>query len=284
MNSNQEQIDYWNGEGGERWVRQDQSIDALIRPLGAATLAAAAARPGESVLDIGCGCGHQAIELARCVGAEGRVLGVDVSAHMLAAARRNASDDGGIAPGALQFLQADAAAHPFPPAAFDLLFSRFGVMFFADPGAAFAHLRAALRPDGRLVFCCWQALKHNDMMLLPLSAALAHLPPPESMPADAPGPFAFADAERVRHILAAAGFNDVRIDPLEIDLHYGAGLELQEIARRLLELGPAARMLAQAHADTRQLIERELCERLAARHEVGGVRLPARCWLVQARG
>jgi SAM-dependent methyltransferase len=282
MKDNREQIEYWNGEGGRRWVEQDHGIDALIRPIGEATLEAAAPRAGERALDVGCGCGNPTLSLARRIGPRGQVLGVDVSEPMLALARERLAADRG--PRAtVEFLRADAAEHPFSSGGTDLLFSRFGVMFFADPVPAFANLRRALGAGGRLAFCCWRAMKDNELMVLPLKAALAHLPPPEPVPPETPGPFAFADRERVRGILGSAGLRAVAVEPLDVELHYGAGLAASEIARRLLDLGPASRLLADADAGTRARVEDTLQAAIAPRCGTQGISLTACCWLVTAR-
>jgi len=279
---NQQQIDYWNGEGGQRWAQQNRILDALIQPLGEAALDAAAPRSKERAIDIGCGCGNQTLALAQRIGPGGGVLGIDVSEPMLEVASAMARADE--APRArLDFLCADAATHAFAPACADLLFSRFGVMFFAEPVAAFANLRGALRAGGRLVFCCWRAMKDNELMRIPLEAALAHLPPPAPMAPDAPGPFAFADRERVLGILQRAGFREAALQPLDCVLHYGAGLDAAEIARRLLDLGPASRLLADADAPTRARVEASLEQAIAPRCEAGGIALTARCWLAMAR-
>src|SRR5262249_6517301 len=149
----------------------------------------------ERVLDVGCGTGQTSIELARRAGPGGAVTGIDISAPMLARARARAADAGART---VTFLDADAQTHRFDPASLDVCFSRFGIMFFAAPDAAFANLRSALRPAGRLAFVCWQSMRDNPWMLVPLMAAAAHitLPPPPAP--DAPGPFSFADADRVR--------------------------------------------------------------------------------------
>jgi SAM-dependent methyltransferase len=282
MSDNDEQIAYWNGEGGERWVRQNAQIDAIIRPIGEATLDAAAVRAGERAIDIGCGCGNQTLALAGRIGSGGQVLGVDVSGPMigmareLAAARQTASAD-------VDFLQADAASHAFERGARDLLFSRFGVMFFADPVAAFANLRLALRPAGRLAFCCWRAMRENELMSLPMATALEHLPAPEAPPPGAPGPFAFADPARVQGILEEAGYIDCRITALDVPISIGAGSDASGIASQLLELGPAARLLSEATPAQRQAVTGQLASTLSPRVDERGITLMACCWLVRAR-
>src|SRR5689334_8579890 len=166
------------------WAQVREPLERQLAPLGRRALAALAPRPGESVLDIGCGGGDTALDLARAVAPDGTVVGIDLSAAVLAFAQRAARGNERI-----RFVQADAQVFPFEPASFDATFSRFGVMFFADPTAAFINIRRSLRPNGRLAFVCWE----NQLDILPLRAASAHLPPQPAHDPNAPGPFAFAD-------------------------------------------------------------------------------------------
>jgi ubiquinone/menaquinone biosynthesis C-methylase UbiE len=169
---NEAEITYWNSAGGRRWVERQQSQDIVLGPILQATLERAQVRQGERVVDIGCGTGASAIALAERVGPSGHVLGVDVSAPMLARAAER------LAPGGpVKFVRADATTYRFETATFDLLFSRFGVMFFAEPARAFANLRTALKPGGRLAFACWRKFDENPWLKVPLRAALEHVPP-----------------------------------------------------------------------------------------------------------
>ena len=170
------------------WAEVREPLELQLAPLGRRALEALALHPGESVLDIGCGGGETALDLARAVAPGGTVLGVDVSAAVLAFAQRAAKWCERV-----RFVQADAQVFPFEPASFDAAFSRFGVMFFADPTAAFVNIRRSLRPNGRLAFVCWRALEENPLDILPLRAASAHLPPRPAHDPEAPGPFAFAN-------------------------------------------------------------------------------------------
>jgi SAM-dependent methyltransferase len=236
--ANADQVDYWNASAGATWAALNDRLDRTIEPLGRAALEALAPAAGERVLDIGCGCGQTTLDLAARVGADGRVLGVDVSAPMLQIARHKAARTG---LAQATFLQADAQTHAFETAAFDAAFSRFGVMFFADPAAAFANIRAALAPGGRLAFLCWRAAAENPMMTVPFAAALPFLPHPPSPPDPlAPGPFAFADRDRVRGILAAAGFGD--IDIAAHDQPIGGG-DFEEGVETALKVGPLGAIL-----------------------------------------
>jgi len=206
---NAEQRHYWNETAGPKWVAFQAQIDDHIRPFGHRAIDRAAPREGEHLLDVGCGCGETTLDLGRRVGANGSATGVDISAVMLRRAQQRAEETG---LRNVRFVEADAQTHAFPPGSFDALYSRFGVMFFADPPAAFANLRRALRPGGRLAFVCWQAVQKNPWMFVPMAAAMQHIALPLPAGADAPGPFAFADRDRVARILAQTGFVDVEIE------------------------------------------------------------------------
>ena len=275
--ANADQIAYWNAQVGETWVAQQDRLDRQLSPLGLTAMAALDLAADERVIDIGCGCGQTSLELAGEVGADGSVLGVDISAPMLEVARRRAAEAG---LGNVQFLEADGQTHPFKSGGADALFSRFGVMFFEDPPAAFANLRKALRPGGRLAFVCWRPMTENQWMLLPLQAALKHVPPPPP-PDDpfAPGPFAFADPERVRGILTAAGFTGVEIAAHDARI---GGNSLEETVELSLRVGPLSRLLGE-HPGHRDAVTVSLREALEPHAGPSGVYLSAAVWIVTAR-
>ena len=275
MTDNKDQIEFWSGEGGRKWLASGARIEQSIAQFGAAALKAAAPRAGEHVLDIGCGTGGTSLALAQAVGPSGKVLGLDVSPRLLEAARQRGAGQAN-----LSFIEADAAAHPFEPR-FDLLFSRFGVMFFADPLAAFANLRRALKPGGRMAFVCWRAFKDNDWAFVPFMAALKHLPPIERPPADAPGPFAFADQQRVLGILARAGFADAAMTPHDGLLRQGA--DLDEAMAYVQQIGPASVLLAGAPPDMVEHAKQAVRAAMAPYAQPGGVMLPGEAWIVTAR-
>jgi SAM-dependent methyltransferase len=240
---NDEQRLYWNSDAGRAWVRRQERLDRQIAPHGERALAAAAPRTGERVLDVGCGCGATTLELARRVEARGFATGLDLSGPMLERARQRAAEAG---LGNVEFRQDDAqTARPGEPV--DLVFSRFGVMFFADPAAAFANLAAALRPGGRLAFVCWQGVMKNPWVTIPMGAVAAHLPLPAPPPPGTPGPFAFGDADRVRGILDEAGFGGIEIEGAEIPMSPGGG-DLEDAVDLYLEIGPVAALLRE-HPD-----------------------------------
>jgi SAM-dependent methyltransferase len=279
---NAEQVRYWNEVAGPRWVLFQERLDRELGVFAEAVLERAKPAAGEAALDVGCGCGATTLELGRRVGRSGRVLGVDVSRPMLERARARAAAAGAAQVG---FLEADAQTAALEPAAFDLLFSRFGVMFFTDPGAAFANLRRALRPGGRVTFVCWQKIADNPWLLVPLGAVAQELPLPAPPPADAPGPFAFADAERVRGLLGRAGYGDVAFEDLRLAVSFGGG-SLDEAVEFALEVGPASAALREADVgpDVRARVVGAVRAALAPfAAESGVVRLASAAWLVSAR-
>lgn len=277
---NAEQIDYWNDTAGPKWVALQDALDRQIGPLGATAMDAAALRPGERVLDVGCGCGATSIELAGRVSPGGSVLGVDVSTVMLDAARAAAARAGVVG---VAFENADAQTAALPPGGFDVVLSRFGVMFFADPTAAFANLRRALRPGGRIAFVCWQGLARNPWMGLPLAAALQHMPAPAPPAAGAPGPFAFADPDRVRGILRDAGFAGASVVSHEAEIAVGGGGDLAGTVDFLLQMGPLAAALREADPGLRERVAGAVREAIAPHADAAGdVRLASATWIVTA--
>jgi SAM-dependent methyltransferase len=274
---NADQIAYWNGAAGERWRARQPDQDILLAPIADLLLQRAAPAAGEVVLDIGCGCGVTSIELARRVVPGGRVLGVDISVPMLARARERAPADLPV-----DFIAADATAHAFEPGAADLLFSRFGVMFFADPGRSFTNMRRALRRGARLTFACWREPQRNPWLMLPLEQAYRHVPRlPPADPAD-PGPFAFADERRVRGILEGAGFDRVGLEPVDLALDIGMGRGLEAALATATGIGPVSRALEGQPPKLRRAAADSIRAALM-RHQVGNViALPGAIWIVTA--
>jgi SAM-dependent methyltransferase len=274
--SNADQIEYWNGPAGRRWAEAQERMDRNMASIAAALLARVAAKPGEHVLDIGCGCGTTTFAYDEYVGPGGRAVGLDISAPMLAEARARAARGGKNT----AFVEADASVHPFTPQ-FDVVASRFGVMFFADPAAAFGNIRKALKPGGRLVFVCWRAPTENVWAFAPLMAARPFLP--EQPPADpyAPGPFAFADSARLKGILESAGFKNVAIDKLDTVMHMAQ--TAADAARFSLTIGPLSRAAAELDDATRAKIVEKVTAALKPYETAAGVTPPAACWLVSAR-
>lgn len=273
--TNADQIAYWNGDVGRRWAAQQTRLDAMLSPLSEAALRAAAAKPGEHVLDIGCGCGDTSIKLAETVTATGRVLGADISAPMLALAKKRAS-----APN-IAFSEADAASYRFEPHAFDLLFSRFGVMFFANPDEAFANMRQALKQTGRVAFVCWRDWRENEWVRVPIMAVRPHVPPQPQLGPEDPGPFAFADPARIRRIMAAGGFDAITLKPFDAQVEIGNTLD--DAVAYLQEFGPTSRALTDASPAQKQQAAAALREALTPHAKTTPIKLGAAVWLVTAR-
>ena len=256
------------------WAEVRQPLELQLAPLGRPALDALAARPGEHILDIGYGGGDTLLDLARRVAPDGSVVGIDVSAAVLAFARRAAKGQD-----RMRFIQADAQTYPFEPASLDAAFSRFGVMFFADPVAAFANIRRSLRPGGRLAFVCWRALEENPLDFLPLRAAAAHLPPQPVPDSDEPGPFSFADADRMRDILGRAGFAKIAIAAR--DEKVGSG-DLETMLTVCSRVGALGRILRE-NPGLRETALPAVRSALAAHDGPDGVKLNAATWIVTAR-
>jgi SAM-dependent methyltransferase len=276
--ANTAQIEFWNGPTGQRWTRLAKPIEDNLRPFGDAVLQCLSPRPGERIVDVGCGGGDTTLALAERVQGHGFVLGVDVSRPLLQRAVARAANTPEYP---IRFVEADAAVYAFERGAFDALFSRFGVMFFADPAAAFANMRRALKPGGRLAFCCWRDRRENPWVTIPIAAArkhLAELPPPPGP--DEPGPFAFADSARIKRILTSAGFARIACEKFDPTLAYGD--DPKAAAEFLSQMGPVGSVL-QEHPDAlRAQVAETLAGLLEAHREAGGVRLAAAVWIVTA--
>ena len=277
---NAEQITYWNETAGAKWVELNSRIDEQIAPIGRAAIDRARVSAGEHVLDVGCGCGQTSLELAERVGSRGSVTGIDISTVMLARARERAA---AFDAAQLRFENADAQIAPLEALQADLVFSRFGVMFFADPRAAFANLQRALRPGGRIAFACWQDLARNPWLLTPLMAAAKHVALPEPPAPGAPGPFAFADPKRVRGILADAGFESIELESFERALVVAGGAPLEQSVDFIVQVGPLGAVLREADATTRARARDAVHEALEPFAQGDVVRLDCAAWIVLAR-
>jgi SAM-dependent methyltransferase len=274
--ANQDQVEFWNGRVGLEWTVLQERMDACLSAIHATLMDFAAPRAGEAVLDIGCGTGTTSMGLAYAVGPLGRVNGIDISRTMLELARRRGQGRAN-----LTFMEADASQSSFKPE-HDLLFSRFGVMFFDDPAAAFANIRMAAKPGGRIAFVCWRTPPENLWASAPVAAAkefLPETPPPDPL---APGPFAFADAGRIEAILGAGGFRD--IDIRKFDRGMDMGCDLDRAAALTLRVGPLARAAAELDDATKARIAHAVKVALARFERADGtIAPPVACWLVGAR-
>jgi SAM-dependent methyltransferase len=247
-------------------------------PFTSMILGAAGLRSGENVLDVGCGCGSTTLAAARLV-APGQATGLDLSAPMLA---RAVADATAADLASAVFVQGDAQVQRLGPAHFDVVLSRFGVMFFNDPVAAFANIRSATRPAGRLVFACWQPLDANQWLLVPGAALAEHVPTAGFEPGDGPGMFALADPDRIRETLATAGWRAIEITAEHASILVGGGGSVDD-AVEFLRTGSIGRtILSGADAATAERSIASARAALTPYADADGVRLGAAVWLVQA--
>ncbi len=274
---NEDQINHWNGEAGDKWVHMAELLDAMLAPHGQKVIAATPLAQGDHVLDIGCGGGALSLMAAQKIGANGRITGVDVSEALLDLARKRADQKGVKA----DFLHEDASNFTLPEKA-DHALSRFGVMFFAKPAKALATIKNNVKKDGQFSFVCWQGLKQNEWGRMPLEAALKFLKtPPEMPPPHSPGPFGFADPDYLRDVLREAGWQNISIEPLSSKMAM-PGRDAQEAAQFMLEMGPISRLLQEQEIDMAP-VEHAMATMLENKpRQNGKVLLDSQAWLVTA--
>ncbi|HKN40928.1 MAG TPA: methyltransferase domain-containing protein [Acidimicrobiia bacterium] len=275
--ANVDQAAAWDGPDGEYWAAHQERFDVSIRPHHARLMAAAAIAPGERVLDVGCGNGLTSRDAARAAGPDGAVLAVDLSGPMLARAEQTAKDEG---LATIRFEQADAQVHPFEPGGFDVVMSRFGVMFFADPVAAFTNIAPAVRPGGRLAMLVWQPLAANEWMTA-MREALAvgrDLPVP---PPGTPGPFGLADTGFATLVLTGAGFTDVAFAGSEQPFNVGPDADTAYAFASGLQ--PVLMMLADLNEPAKARALDNLRATIAAHERPDGVVFRSAAWVITAR-
>jgi SAM-dependent methyltransferase len=268
-----DQAKFWNGPGGQMWLGAYDRIQRSVAGFGDAALKAAAAKSGERVLDIGCGTGGTTAALAKAVGPSGHVLGVDISAPLVEVARAQKLDNA-------TFEVGDATAFPFQAGSVDLVFSRFGVMFFGDPVAAFRNIRRAVKPGGRLVFLCWRPASENPWAGVPMRAAQPHLPPMERPGPEEPGQYSFGDRARVERILTEAGFAAPSFEP--VDQMLSQGKDIPDTLSRISDFGPLARLFKEATDEQIAKAKAAIAEALEPYVKPEGISLAGACWLVRA--
>lgn len=276
---NAQQIKFWNEEAGPRWIRLHQDITAHIRPLGERVIARVPIAPSARVLDVGCGCGETTFYVARLVGPEGIAIGVDISAPMLHEAQERAKSMDILN---VHFDHADAQTADLGEHLYDAMISRFGVMFFSDPVKAFQNIRRALKPRAPMGFICWRTVKENPWLSLVMQALAKHIALPVPDP-HAPGPFAFADGERVRSLLATAGFEDVHVEAVdETLLLAGRVMGLEEAVDFMMQVGPGPALLKDVSDDIKETVRNSVREAVRPHLSEEGVRMKAAAWIVTA--
>jgi ubiquinone/menaquinone biosynthesis C-methylase UbiE len=277
QNWNNDQRALWNGPDAEFWVREQERMDRTLAPVIAPLLSFAAPVAGSTVIDVGCGCGATTIELARAVGAAGRVVAVDVSESMLGLAKERLRGFGNAT-----CRLGDAAELSLQDIGAELMVSRFGVMFFGNPVAAFANLRMALAPGGRLRFACWRPIGENPWLQIPLHAVYEHAPRMPKPEPEEPGPFSFGDTGRVERILKDAGFAAISFTPLDIHIDLAPAGTLENAVIHSSSIGPAKRALKEQPDDVRAAALESIRRALAPYASASGVRLAGAVWLVAA--
>ncbi len=276
--ANTEQADFWAARASS-WMSLESHHEAVIGPAGRMAMDRLDPSAGQHIVDLGCGTGQTTLELAGRVAPGGRAVGVDIAAVLLDRAREHAAD-AGIAN--IEFQHADVQSSDLGAARFDGAFSRFGVMFFADPVAAFTNVHRTLRPGAVLSFVCWQPVTSNDWMLVPAQAAVSVLGTAPEMPApDVPGPFSLSDQNRVRIILDSAGFHNIDIKAHD-DLMRTPAKRIPESADSALRVGAVQRMLEGVDPETVQRVRAAIEEAMRARLHDGEVALSRSIFLVRA--
>jgi len=274
---NQDQSELWNGPSGAVWVEMQNLLDEMLAPFGSLLIEHAVREGTLRVLDIGCGAGATTLMAAKRLGERSSCLGVDISAPLVEVARNRARQEG---LGNVEFVRADAQTHAFEPRSFDAIISRFGVMFFDDPLAAFANIRKAAKENGLLAFIAWRSPAENPFMTAAARAAAPILPDLRAPDPNAPGQFAFADGERVRGILASSGWKDVEIQPIDI----ACSVARSDLLEYVTKLGPVGVALREADEDTRARTTAAVRAAFEPFIQGDTARFNAACWLVSARG
>jgi ubiquinone/menaquinone biosynthesis C-methylase UbiE len=278
---NSEEIDYWNGQAGHNWVNENRLTDIMYQPFGDEAVARARPSAGEHILDIGCGCGTTTLKLAKLISPGGAITALDASSVMLEVARKRAES----AAVPVKLVNADAETYVLETESYDVMFSQFGVMFFANPTAAFTNFSRALKPGGRIAFVCWRGPERNPFMMVPFNAVRSFMPELAPPNPNAPAsPLSFESQEKVGSMLDEAGFVDVLFESFETDASMGKG-SLEECSRYIVAFagGTVGAVIRGAGEENTPAIVSALQAGLAPYHTGDRIELGASAWIVSAR-
>ncbi|MEQ1951935.1 class I SAM-dependent methyltransferase [Mesorhizobium sp. CN2-181] len=276
MLPNRDQTELWNKGSGEAWVDMQALLDRLLEPFGRLVVDAGYPGEGGHVLDIGCGCGATTLAMARRVGGSGHCVGLDISHPLVSAARKRAAAEN---VANASFVEGDAQVHALEQESYNAVISRFGVMFFDDPVAAFGNIHRSARPGAKLAFVAWRSPAENEFMTTAVRAAAPLLPPMPAPNPDAPGQFAFADKSRVTSILEASGWSKVELQRAEVECQVSE----DDLMTYVTKLGPVGNALREADQPTAEKVTAVLRRAFAPFVDVGIARFTAACWLATAR-
>lgn len=271
---NRDQAALWNDTAGRAWVEMQRVLDDMFTPFEKLLIERAVRDDTRGVLDIGCGSGVTTLAAARRVGPNGKCVGLDISATLLELARQRATREG---LKNVTFVEADAQTHAFEPNSVDAVISRFGVMFFDAPEAAFANIRQATRANAKLACVVWRSAAENPFMTTAARAAAPLLPLKAPDP-NAPGQFAFADADKVRRILQASGWKNIDIQSIDVPMNVAE----RDLLVYVTKLGPVGMALKDADAQTREQVTNVVQAAFRPFIQDGTARFNAACWLVMA--
>ncbi len=277
--TNADMAAYWDGERGEAWVARADQFDRQLEVYGLRAVAAAAPQPGETVIDIGCGAGATAFEASHAVGSTGKVLGIDISRPMLEVATKRALAE---AFTHVEFELGDAQTMAPPAELANVVVSRFGVMFFDDPVAAFTNIARMTNDGGRMAFACWGPVEANEWMWVPGLAVSDILPMPPAGDPFAPGPFAFADTDRVESILTAAGWEDVKFEDVAEPIYVSGPGPVPDAVDFVITSSTMATVLLERSDEDVAAVRRILTDTFTPQFDGVGVRYPALARVVRA--
>jgi ubiquinone/menaquinone biosynthesis C-methylase UbiE len=280
---NADQIEFWNNEGGAHLINYQTALNSMLDQFGHAVMDQIGVHAGEAALDIGCGCGDSTIELARRVGPKGKAVGVDISETMLVRAEVLATH----AEVTNAFFEpVDVETGRLHKNSFDLAFSRFGIMFFANPSVAFANIYDALHDGGRIGFACWQPVTSNAWINLQVAAIaplLETVQPPSPPDPLAPGPFSLGDPARITELLGAAGFEQIEIKALAPEIALFGLRELDEVVDFAMEIGPGSNLLDGQSDAVRDRARQAVCSAYSPYASDDGVVMQTSAWIVFAQ-